>query len=107
MGAVLFNEAHDLSSGVMVDKVYEDSLERYDHARQLGERFDPQQSDSIIARVDTSGKGVPIVVFNTLGWSRSDIAEVDVPFSDPGVQKLHSLIPGQCGTAAGPQRSAQ
>jgi alpha-mannosidase len=41
-----------------------------------------------VARVDTSGKGVPITVFNTLGWRRTDVTEVDVPFSDPGVQQI-------------------
>ena len=77
---LLFNQTHDLTSGVMVDKVYEDSMRRYAHARLLAEDLIHGSLDSIVARVDTPGKGVPITVFNTLGWPRTDAAEVDVPF---------------------------
>jgi alpha-mannosidase len=56
---LLFNQAHDLTSGVMVDKVYEDSMQRYAHARMLAEDLIHGSLDSIVGRVDTSGKGVP------------------------------------------------
>ncbi len=85
---VLFNQAHDLSSGVMVDKVYEDSMQRYAHARGLAEDVVHNDTEVIAARIDTSGRGVPILVFNNLGWARTDIAETDVPFSIPGVQQF-------------------
>lgn len=83
---LLFNEAHDLTSGVMVDKVYVDSMQRYAHARQLANNLINNNLNFILNHVDTSGKGVPIAVFNMLGWQRTDIAEVDVPFSAPSVQ---------------------
>jgi alpha-mannosidase len=85
---LLFNQAHDLTSGVMVDKVYEDSMRRYAHARMLTEDLIQGGLDSIVGRVDTSGKGVPIIVFNTLGWPRTDAAKVDVPFSNPEIQQI-------------------
>jgi len=85
---LLFNETHDLTSGVMVDKVYEDSMQRYAHARQLAEAFIHANLDFISSRVNTGGKGVPVTVFNMLGWRRTDIAEVDISFSDPGVQEF-------------------
>lgn len=85
---VLFNEAHDLSSGVMVDKVYDDSLARYHHARFLAEDLVRANLHNIAGRTDTSGEGVPVVVFNTLGWPRSDVAEVDIAFSDPAVTRF-------------------
>src|SRR5205085_7609672 len=90
---LLFNETHDLTSGVMVDKVYEDSIQRYAHARQMAEALIRASLDSIQSRITTAGKGVPITVFNMLGWSRSDIAEVDVPFSDPNVQQFALFDP--------------
>jgi alpha-mannosidase len=71
-----------------VDKVYEDSMQGYAHARRLAENLIYDSLDFIDARIDTSGKGVPITVFNTLGWSRTDVAEVEVPFSNPGVREL-------------------
>ena len=85
---LLFNQTHDLTSGVMVDKVYEDSMERYAHARVLAENLITKSLDSIVAHVDTSGKGVPVTVFNTLGWARNDVVEVDVPFAEPEVRQF-------------------
>jgi alpha-mannosidase len=85
---LLFNEAHDLTSGVMVDKVYEDSLQRYDQVRKTTDKMIRENLAFINSRINTAGQGVPITVFNTLGWERNDIAEVDVPFSDAGVQQF-------------------
>ena len=85
---LLFNQTHDLTSGVMVDKVYEDSMQRYAQAKAQAESLIRNSLDFIEARVDTSGKGVPITVFNTLAWPRSDVAEVDVAVSDPEVQQI-------------------
>lgn len=91
---VLFNQAHDLSSGVMVDKVYDDSMQRYHQARRLAEEVVHFNLDYIAARAETSGEGVPVAVFNTLGWARSDIAEVDVAFSGSGVRGFALRDPG-------------
>ncbi len=91
---LLFNEAHDLSSGVMVDKVYEDSLERYSLAQHLGGDLIRANLQFIEERANTAGMGVPVAVFNTLGWRRTDAAEVDVAFSDPGVQSF-ALVDAQ------------
>lgn len=88
---LLFNETHDLTSGVMVDKVYEDSMQRYAHARTLAENLINGSLNSIASRVDTSGRGVAITVFNTLAWPRTDEAEVDIPFSEPQVQQIALL----------------
>ncbi len=85
---VLFNQAHDLASGVMVDKVYEDSLAGYNYAQRLAREMVDGYLDAIAARADTAGEGVPVIVFNTLGWPRTDVAEADVAFSEPGVQNF-------------------
>jgi alpha-mannosidase len=90
---VLFNQAHDLSSGVMVDKVYEDSMQRYAHARRLAEGVIGENLDSIVSQLNTSGPGVPVGVFNLLGWPRTDKAEVDVAFSDSGIRNFGLLDP--------------
>jgi alpha-mannosidase len=90
---VLFNQAHDLSSGVMVDKVYADSMQRYEQARRMAEEIVRSNLDFISERVDTTGEGVPVAVFNTLAWPRTDIAEVDVSFSQPAVRSFALLDP--------------
>lgn len=88
---VLFNQTHDLTSGVMVDKVYADSMQRYADARHATEDLIRASLSNIERHVNTLGKGVPIMVLNSLNWSRTDIAEVDVPFSEPDVQRFALL----------------
>jgi alpha-mannosidase len=38
-------------------------------------------------------EGVPVLVFNPLGWPRSDIAEVDVGFTEPGHTDVELMGP--------------
>jgi alpha-mannosidase len=79
---VLFNQAHDLSSGTMVDKVYEDTIRGYQFSKSLAEETAAANFDSIASQIDTGAQGIPVVVFNPLGWPRSDLAEVEIGYSD-------------------------
>ena len=82
---VLFNQTHDLASGVMTDHVYEDTIRSYEFARRRAEAIIDGRWDVIVSKIDTQGPGAPVVVFNTLGWTRSDIAFVDAGFGAGGV----------------------
>jgi alpha-mannosidase len=88
---VLFNEAHDLSSGVMMDTVYDDAIATYRDAQRQGDEILNAGLDRLAARIDTEGGGVPLVVFNLLGWERSDVAEAEIGFSAPGVRSFALL----------------
>lgn len=85
---MLFNQTHDLASGVMVDKVYEDSMASYRFSKRLADEIVEHGLDGIASKIDTSGNGIPIAVFNTLGWTRTDVAEVQVGFSETGIRAL-------------------
>jgi alpha-mannosidase len=85
---VLFNQTHDLASGVMVDKVYEDVLRGYDFSQRAAEALVQRSADQITSQIDTSGQGFPVVVFNTLGWARTDVAETDVELTEGGFVDL-------------------
>jgi len=92
---VLFNETHDLASGVMTDHVYEDTLASYAFSRRLANQWIETLREQIAAKIDTRGSGtsgsgisssgIPIVVFNTLGWPRTDVAEATVGIAEPGI----------------------
>ncbi|MCX6623643.1 MAG: glycosyl hydrolase-related protein [Acidobacteria bacterium] len=77
----------------MVDKVYDDSMMGFDHSWRLANALTSRYFDALTAQVDTGGAGVPVVVYNPLGWSRTDIAEGDVAFSEPGVMSFALLDP--------------
>lgn len=82
---VIFNQTHDLASGVMTDHVYDDTIRSYEFARRLADEAIERRWNALVSAIDTSGAGTPIVAFNTLGWTRSDIAEVDVGFVQGGI----------------------
>jgi alpha-mannosidase len=43
--------------------------------------------------VDTRGEGVAVIVFNSLGWARTDLVTVKVGFAEPGVRDVRVLDP--------------
>ena len=93
---VLFNEAHDLSSGTMVDKVYQDTIRTYESSRDLGNASLLSRIATIASKIDTTkiatrnkNKGVvTILVFNTLGSLRTDVAQTEVHFSEAGAKAI-------------------
>jgi alpha-mannosidase len=94
---VLFNQAHDLASGTMVDKVYLDTIRGYQFAKELGEQMVQESLDAIAAKIDTRSSdstAIPILVFNCLGWSRTDVVETQVGFSQAGVAAIDLVGPG-------------
>jgi alpha-mannosidase len=85
---LLFNETHDLASGVMTDHVYEDTVSSYEYVnRRAGELIDAGWA-AISSQIDTRGPGAAVVVLNDLGWPRSDIAEVELGFDERGIAGL-------------------
>ncbi|HYV32061.1 MAG TPA: hypothetical protein VEO53_13280, partial [Candidatus Binatia bacterium] len=98
---VLFNVTHDLASGVMTDRVYEDTLRGYEFSKRLVDDLIETRLASVLARIDTRGEGIPLAVFNTLGWPRADVAEADVGFAAAGVRDFDvsdpsgAVIPSQ------------
>jgi alpha-mannosidase len=90
----LFNQTHDLASGVMTDHVYEDTILGYEYSLRRSNALIAVSWEAIAARIDTRGPGTPIVVFNPLGWTRSDIVEVEVGFGEAGVLSVDLTGPG-------------
>ncbi len=88
---MLFNQAHDLMSGVMTDHVYEDTLRGYDFSKRLAEELVQTRLQDIIDNIDTRGDGIPLVVFNSLGWVRSDFVVTRISFTDPAVSGVTLL----------------
>ena len=88
---VLFNQAHDLTSGTMIDEVYDDTIRHYHFAKELGIESLQGSLDAIGSQIDThAGEvgAIPLMIFNSLGWSRTDVARAEVGFSDDGVKEL-------------------
>lgn len=90
----LFNQAHDLMSGVMTDHVYEDTKRGYDFSTRLGNELVDDHLEYLASHVDTSGgEGIPLVVFNALGWMRDDVVETVIGFKEGGIIDVQVLDP--------------
>lgn len=76
-----FNQFHDILDGTAIHGSYDYSRELHDAAiKQAGSALDAALA-AMIPAIKTTGKGVPIVVFNTLSWPRTDIVVVPSPFA--------------------------
>jgi alpha-mannosidase len=82
---VLFNQFHDIICGSQVDKVYVNVLDRFEASQAVAAPCLESSLESIVSQIDTSGDGIPIVLFNTLSWNRHDVAECRVGFSGKDV----------------------
>ena len=95
----LCNQFHDILPGSSIREVYADAED--DYARILSDlsAMRERAMASIGARVNTAGEGTPVVVSNTLGWKRTDVAKValagmseDVAVLDPDGNTVQSQV---------------
>ncbi len=76
---VLANQFHDIIPGTSIRQVYEETYESYDGVLAAGEKAVADATDSLAARIDTTGKGNAIIVLNTLPWERRDVVTLRAP----------------------------
>jgi alpha-mannosidase len=73
---ILTNDFHDIICGTGTDEVYRLTLQRYEHASSIIEKNIESALKFISDRINTSGTGQPIVVFNTLSWERNGLVRL-------------------------------
>lgn len=76
-----FNQFHDIFDGSGIHGSYEYSRELFDKAHAIGQDALENALSKIAENVDTSGNGIPVVVFNPLSWKRTDVVRIHVPES--------------------------
>ncbi|GAC1435183.1 MAG: alpha-mannosidase [Terriglobales bacterium] len=74
----LFNQSHDLAAGSGIGVIYREAEHDYDQVHWSTNEVSSKALHAIQARVNTSGAGVPVLVFNPLAWPRSGLVQVDV-----------------------------
>ena len=76
---VLFNQFHDLAAGSGIGIIYKEAQKDYDQVRWATNEVSTKSLATLTAQIDTrTDKGVPVIVFNSLGWQRGGLAEVSV-----------------------------
>jgi alpha-mannosidase len=103
---VLFNQFHDLAAGSGIGIIYKDAQEDYDVVRWSTNEIKAKASETIDQRVDTSGAGIPVVVYNPLGWERSGDVSVEAQLPKSGSAALYVVDPSAGGKPALPLESS-
>ncbi|MCK4641912.1 MAG: alpha-mannosidase, partial [Candidatus Marinimicrobia bacterium] len=75
----LFNQFHDILPGSSIPEVYIDANEFYDRVEETTQKIIKSGMHTIAEKIETKGKGLPVVVFNPLSWNRTDLVSLDVP----------------------------
>ncbi|MGC2160867.1 MAG: glycoside hydrolase family 38 C-terminal domain-containing protein [Silvibacterium sp.] len=80
---ITFNGFHDLAAGSGIGVIYRDAQKDFDVVRWETSQISSNALNTIDARVNTSGAGVPLLVFNPLAWQRSGLVTVSVQMPQP------------------------
>ncbi len=82
---LLFGAHHDGITGSESDQVYLDLIGGWREAQELAAAALDGALDHLGSRIDTTGDGRAITVFNPLSWARTDVVRVsiDVPANGP------------------------
>ena len=96
---VCFNQFHDIFCGSAIHSAYEYSTELFRKNVEPVETVLTTALEKVSGNIDTSGKGIPVVVFNNLSWARTDIARIPL-------KKIKAKDPGKTA-AVGPDGTAK
>jgi alpha-mannosidase len=80
---VCFDQFHDMLAGSGIHINYVDEAENLEFVRLAMEPVLRSSLERQAERADTRGPGVPVVVFNPLSWTRTDVTEADAQFAGP------------------------
>jgi alpha-mannosidase len=80
---VLFNQFHDLAAGSGIGIIYKDAQKDYDWVRMSTSEISSNALKTVDERIDTNGAGIPVIVYNPLGWARSGEVRVQVQGEKP------------------------
>ena len=75
---LLTHQFHDILPGSSITEVYSDADRNYAQIRDMLEPLLAGAQAFLADKMDTSGKGAPVVVWNPLSWTRDDVARVKV-----------------------------
>jgi alpha-mannosidase len=83
---VLFNQFHDLAAGSGIGVIYKDAQRDYDVVRYSTNEISSGAQQTENEKVNTSGSGTPVVVYNPLAWERSGEVSVHVQVGKAGLR---------------------
>ena len=97
---LLFEQFHDIMPGSGIAVNYLDAARDLAGVDRVGSEITRRSQEEITARIDTHQPGVPLIVFNSLSWSRIESveAETQLPTAAANIEVVDSegkVVPSQ------------
>ncbi len=83
---LLFDHFHDIMPGSGIAVNYLDAKRNLEDVDRAANNVTMGSLGEIAAHVNTQGDGVPVMMFNSLSWPRTEVAEVEVQLPGPARQ---------------------
>jgi alpha-mannosidase len=80
---LLFDHFHDIMPGSGIAVNYLDAKRNLENVDRAANDVTLASLREIAAHVNTRGEGVPVMIFNSLAWPRTEVAEVEAQLPDP------------------------
>jgi len=83
---LLFDHFHDIMPGSGIAVNYLDAKRNLENVDRAANDVTMGSLREIAAHVNTQGEGVPVIIFNSLSWPRTEVAEVETQLPAPAQQ---------------------
>ena len=83
---LLFDHFHDIMPGSGIAVNYLDAKRNLETVDRAAMDFTMASLREIAAHVNTQGEGVPVLIFNSLSWPRSEVTELEAQLPGPARQ---------------------
>ncbi len=80
---LLFDHFHDIMPGSGIGVNYLDAKRNLENVGRAGREIEEGALSEISAHIDTQSEGVPVVVFNSLSWPRTEVIEIEAQLPVP------------------------
>jgi alpha-mannosidase len=83
---LLFDHFHDIMPGSGIAVNYLDAKRNLENVDRAASDVTRGSLREIAAHVNTQGEGVPVMIFNSLSWPRTEVIEVETQLPEPARQ---------------------
>jgi alpha-mannosidase len=80
---LLFDHFHDIMPGSGIAVNYLEAKRNLEEVARADNQVIHNAVTDVLAHINTQGEGVPVVVFNSLSWLRTEVVEVEAQLSAP------------------------
>ncbi len=80
---LLFDHFHDIMPGSGIAVNYLDARRNLENVERMAGQVSHGALAEINAHINTEGNGVPLVIFNTMSWPRSEVIEAEAQLPSP------------------------